>query len=950
MDFKDIKLARLERNLRHLAEEASAFNHAESARTKQLVAEARATTRASAKEDIRGRTPKRGRAAVVAWDLGHNPVGRAYVLYCLLQKDWDVDLIGPLWTRYGADIWEPLRDLDLNIRSFTCSDLTEFVPKAEVLASSKVYDIVYVCKPRLPSLYLGALIKDSSNCPMVLDVDDFELSFFKDESTASFDDIKKDMEAALHEPFEELGTRYAQSLIPAADAVTVSNVALREKFGGHIVRHARDEGEFINSQERRQEARERLGIKAGEFALMFIGTPRPHKGVLEVARALEELDDASIVFHIVGDIGDRKLREALDNRKARVVLHPNCPFDELPKLLSGADLVPLIQDLNHPISQFQIPAKVSDALSLGVPVIATRTPPLVDLIAAGAVHETDLAGLAQAIKSLRDRIASGDMAGRARRDFVNELGMTVNRARLSLAIEEAGEQLMQQIHGQRDTADVDGLADLPATWEPAQRRREHDKELRDNGEPRLTPPYLEMVSLFRQRYREVRAEQRSVDVLLGYRSATSPNSADNVTSLPNRFPSILRSRSVSYDIAFFWKQNDSGLYGRRSDMIARYLVESGRVDRLLHLDAPKTAPSLGRQFLHGEREEDEQLDLVIRNLVDRQSGVLDTEKVRARTFVGSDQPRRGRLMGHPIYKSDAYVRFVNEQLEEAGMRASRTVAWFCPVVWDATEIINKVGFGGVISDLIDDQRAWDCNERYRERLDANYRDTLKASDLVFANCDALAEAMGEYAPNIHVVPNGAERFCEFPKTDAPECLKDIPGPIVGYVGNLRDRIDWMLLHQVVAAMPEVSFVFFGPSGDNENADSLAKHPNVHLMGVAPYAELHRYLRAFDVGIVPHLVNRLTERMNPLKVYNYFAAGLPIVSTDVDNLADLGRPLRTVSDADSMVRAIRASIASPVDSQSAEWQRTMESIAWDTRVANILTIMDRSLRGSVRKAA
>lgn len=936
MDYKDIKIARLERNFRHLADETSARLHAEAKRTKALVKEAREASRPSADAQLAARTAnKRGRAAVVSWDLGHNPVGRAYVLYRLLEKDWDVELIGPNWSRYGSELWAPLRDSGLNVRSFKCSTIEDFVPQAEVLAASTVYDIVYVCKPRLPSLYLGALIKDSSHCPMVVDVDDFELSFFRDETTATLADIRADLATAMHEPFEELATRYAQSLIPVSDAVTVSNVALREKFGGHIVRHARDEQEFCNTEQRRQAARERLGIAENDYALVFIGTPRPHKGVLEVARALEEIGDPSLVFHIVGDISDKKLRDELMSRSARVVLHPNCAFDELPDLLAGADLVPLIQDTQHAISQFQIPAKVSDALSLGIPVLATQTPPLKDLIAAGSVHATDLPGLASAICRLRDEATGGQSASRARRDFVNELGLTVNRARLEMAIEEAGQALREQ---QRDV----GMAVDDSPWEPSLQRRETDKELRDLGEQRLTAPYADMVKLFRSEYRRVReqsihAQQKSAGV-------------DPSNDLPSRFPAIIRERSFNYDIAFFWKQNDSGLYGRRSDMIARYLMASGRVDRLLHFDAPKSIADIGRQFIHGAGREDDHLDLTLRNLVDRQAGIVDTEQFTARTFVGSGQARRGRLLGQPIYKRDAYVRFVNEQLEEAGMKASRTVAWFCPVIWDASELINKIGFGGVVSDLIDDQRAWDCKDKYRRKLEHSYRDTLKASDLVFANCDALAEAMSDYAPNIHVVPNGAERFSEFPSTDVPDCLKNIPGPIAGYVGNLRDRIDWMLLHQVVSAMPDVSFVFFGPSGDNANAESLAKHPNVHMLGLAPYAELHRYLRAFNVGLVPHLSNRLTESMNPLKVYNYFAAGLPIVSTEVDNLANLGSSLRTAKDASSMVDAIRTSIANPVNTESAEWQRTMESIAWDTRASNILTIMDRSLRGALKAAA
>ena len=364
MHPKDVKLTRLTNNLMTLAQEVAAYSEAEALRYKIGVEEARKAVLTSVKP--LPKTKKRGRAAVVSWDLGHNPAGRAYVLYELLKKEWHVDLIGPMWSRYGTQIWGPLQNSDLRIRSFHCATISEFVPKAEAIAAGQHYDIVYVCKPRLPSLYLGALIKEASNCPMIVDVDDFELSFFKNEEFASIDELKADLHAALHEPFEELATRYSQTLISAADAVTVSNPALRGRFGGHIVRHARDETTFSNSAVRRDAARQKLGIAADEFALMFIGTPRPHKGVLSVASALNKLNDPKIVFHIVGNVTDQKLKKELDGfENARIVLHPNCAFEELPNLLAGADLVPLIQDTSHAISQYQIPAKISDASGAG---------------------------------------------------------------------------------------------------------------------------------------------------------------------------------------------------------------------------------------------------------------------------------------------------------------------------------------------------------------------------------------------------------------------------------------------------------------------------------------------------------------------------------------------------------------------------------------------------------
>ena len=937
MNSNDIKLSRLSNNLIKLSEGVASFSEAEEKHLNSSVANARNTVQGPLSADVEKINKKR--AAVVSWDLGHNPAGRAFVLYELLSRDWDVDLIGPMWTRYGSCIWEPLRKSNLSIRTFHCADISDFVPKAEALVAARHYDIVYVCKPRLPSLFLGALIKEACDCPLVLDIDDFELSFFRNENYATVEELQADLHAALHQPFEELATRYSQTLIPSADAITVSNVALRKRFGGHIVRHARDEDTFRNSTERRESARHKLGISVTDFALIFIGTPRSHKGVLKVASALNELNDPDLVFHIVGEITDNRLKKQLECfDQARVVLHPNCSFDELPNLLAGADLVPLIQDIEHAICQYQIPAKVSDALSLGIPIVATCTPPLADLIASGAIHETNLNDLPDIIKQLKTaQLASGDglrmpEKSQERRCFLGELGMNINRARLDQVIVEA----RANCHAARDEPNY--VVSLFAG---------HTNE----QEVKILPePWASMVNIVRNHYRGLRGE-----VLRSARERRGENKVDidkpsKISGL-KQVPSLLRSRSTSYDMVYFWKQNDSNMYGRRSDMIVKGFSRSGRLGKLLHVDAPFSALAIDDHFARARFSNNEQQNMIIKNLVDRQMGIYDTGNLRCRTHVFSNQPKRSKFVGAELRTPGAHVRFVNEQMEEHGMRARKTVAWFCPLIWDAPELIEKIGFKSVIADLIDDQRAWDATDLAWNKNEKSYSEILSIADLVFANCDSLAEAMQRYSKSkINVVPNGAERFIDFPEAPRPGSLEGIKGPIVGYVGNLRDRIDWTLLHEIVPAMPDVSFVFFGPSNDNLNADSLAKYENVHVLGVVPYDELAFHLKAFDVGLVPHLKNLLTERMNPLKVYNYFAAGLPIVSSEVENLGDLGSVLRTASTAMDFVTAIRESLKTPLDTSSAQWRQTMDSIAWESRVGKILEIMDQSLHSKAKKTA
>ena len=125
-----------------------------------------------------------------------------------------------------------------------------------------------VVKPRLPGLLLGAYLKfqKASECPIVLDIDDFELSFFKDETAAQLEELEAAGPAPMIQPpFEELATRACEGIIGHFPARIVSNVALRNRYGGHIVRHARDEAAFHPDRFDKTAARADMGISGCRF-------------------------------------------------------------------------------------------------------------------------------------------------------------------------------------------------------------------------------------------------------------------------------------------------------------------------------------------------------------------------------------------------------------------------------------------------------------------------------------------------------------------------------------------------------------------------------------------------------------------------------------------------------------------------------------------------------------
>ena len=826
------------------------------------------------------------RMLVVSWDMGHNPVGRGYLLADMARRDFEVEYAGPGFAQFGDGLWPPIRNLtDIPTSIFPGGEFPDFLRNALEMVGRHDPDVVYVSKPRLPSLLIGILFRLLKGSALLVDVDDHELSFFKEQTPLTLDEALAAASAdpaGTKMPFSEVWTRLGETLVSHADAVTVSNAALQRRFGGIFVRHGRDEKKFRLDPIVRARVRDEFGLTADDVAIIFIGTPRPHKGIFRIAEALERIDDDRLVFVVIGTITDARIRAAFAKyKKARIRFFGNQPWERLHELIQMADQVAILQDPASPIAQYQIPAKLTDALSIGLPAIVTRVPPLEDIIAAGAVTVVDDdAGLDRVLRNAvrHEELDPAEIA-RVRRAFLSEFSFSVNAARIEMS---------------------DSIA-LEASRRPA------------------SPLLAETVLRIADHYG---VEHPLLDRLRGPAA-----------------PAMI-ARDKPFDLVFFWKQNDSDIYGRRSDMMVKYLLQSGRISRILHFDRLLSLSDLERNIDPGADGALHQGNLVYLNTVRRVLRMADSPRVMRRSFLCRDGSRPQSALGRELPGRDQYPDFIRTTMRETGFNSS-AVAWVCPVVFDFPQIQQEFGFSRVIADLIDDQRQWQAKPDYMQRVTRNYADILGEADLVVANCTPVQEGFRDLRDDIVVVPNGAEVFAPGRVWEIPEDMADLPRPIIGYVGNLRDRIDLPLIELLARRHPKWSILLVGSAHDAKDVIALAERtPNIHLLGVRPYEVALGYIHNFDVAIMPHLNNALSERMNPLKLYVYYALGVPIVTSDVANIADIG-PLVTVAQTHvAFLAAVEAALGqAPQDRRGVDC-KVLAQVSWPSRVEAILQYFDK----------
>jgi glycosyltransferase involved in cell wall biosynthesis len=279
------------------------------------------------------------------------------------------------------------------------------------------------------------------------------------------------------------------------------------------------------------------------------------------------------------------------------------------------------------------------------------------------------------------------------------------------------------------------------------------------------------------------------------------------------------------------------------------------------------------------------------------------------------------------------ARFLNahmlcRQIRAALARLPRrpTQLWlFAP---DIPEVIGRLPVERVVYYCVDDFAAFSgYNTELVEKLEAR---TVAGADVVFATSTRLFERHKPRHARVHLVPHGVdfEHFAsatELPREDVPDDLKAIPQPVFGFMGFVSDYADLGMLAAAARARPDWSFVLLGDIRCNVAA--LGGVKNIHLLGGRPYEQLPAYCRGFDVGLIPFRMNRLTQAVNPIKLREYLAAGLPVVSSPLETVRRYAPAVQVAETLDEFLAACQRALATAGNGQQRARQDLVRSEGW-----------------------
>ena len=226
------------------------------------------------------------------------------------------------------------------------------------------------------------------------------------------------------------------------------------------------------------------------------------------------------------------------------------------------------------------------------------------------------------------------------------------------------------------------------------------------------------------------------------------------------------------------------------------------------------------------------------------------------------------------------------------------VAGFAPFGWAS----------GVTFFARDDWSSSPAREAYWPAYLESYRRIARSGRPVAAVSAEIIERIAPTGP-AKVVPNGVEPsewLGELPPP--PAWFAGIPGPRAVYVGTLDSRLDVPGIADLARRRPEVHVVLVGPLPDPAYVEPLRSLPNVHLHPSVARPELVSVLRNSELCLLAHRRTTLTEAMSPLKIYEYLAAGVPVISIDLAPVRGIDDRVLLVDSVDDFADVVPTALA------------------------------------------
>jgi glycosyltransferase involved in cell wall biosynthesis len=249
----------------------------------------------------------------------------------------------------------------------------------------------------------------------------------------------------------------------------------------------------------------------------------------------------------------------------------------------------------------------------------------------------------------------------------------------------------------------------------------------------------------------------------------------------------------------------------------------------------------------------------------------------------------------PFFQMSHSINSVNHVIVRAVLkRWIATLGLRKPLLWIYTpfseSLIDGLDNSGVIYECVDEFRA--AKGFVRAAVVGAMEDSLlRKVSLTIVTQESLLPRRAQICAHTFCVPNGADTdlFRRVTEDSQPSgaLIQSLPHPRLGFVGHIQYWIDLKLIRYIAERRPGWAIALIGPMGALANSGELKGLSNVHLLGRQPQSEIPRLLKGIDLCLNPYKRDDVAVHASPLKLYEYLAAGKPVVSTEMPEAHKFG---------------------------------------------------------------
>jgi len=299
----------------------------------------------------------------------------------------------------------------------------------------------------------------------------------------------------------------------------------------------------------------------------------------------------------------------------------------------------------------------------------------------------------------------------------------------------------------------------------------------------------------------------------------------------------------------------------------------------------------------------------------------------------------------PVSGSDLLAAVTQKHWLGGIRRAARSAGITSPILWicrpEMGLSIGQMGEQFSIYHIVDEYRGYTgVTGDERERLAAQEAEVLGKVDLSIAASPELVETKRGPGRDIMLLENGvSSREYESARENnfAPEDMESIPRPRLGYSGLIGKRLNLDLMSEVAEKREDWSIVFIGKVDSREclaKISHLESLPNVYFLGEKRPADVARYITALDAGLLPYAVNLETEHISPIKMYEYWAAGKPVIGTSIPSTRRNRSAIGIADTANDFINKIDQSLSSFDQSDRRRLIALASDNSWQSRVDRV----------------